>query len=403
MSMCEDELKNKVRRINGQNFIAKAAADSDISFIAYAKTPWHAISIDASIKFLRSKGLVNKGMIMVQPHPITGINLTNKNFLNNGYDVYFPPLEKNIGKIEISKLKRIKLICINRFRHIKHLMFILSGNKNKNCNKPIYVISPVFPNISVGAQITKMGRFVKFVVCDEGAGSYMSYETVKKPDWKQLFVGESGILKYYRTVFNHKIIFKFHNVISTMTFFKDNEQLIMNSPVLPFYKDVLLQHVDENENLKNKFDNAIIVCSSINENNAIQNDEEIKVWNDICECLHKHGYKLFLKPHPRDSYYSQFSKQWHCELIDDKSIAIEQICATSFPKIIIGHCSTALVNANLFYGIKSICVVNMLNNSNLSNDFVKSAKQFQYLFSNFIEFPSNIDDVLKIVKDSYVH
>lgn len=381
------------------NIILKTLAkDCSINFIASVISPWHAISLVASLNYMQqSLGIQMNGIVRVVKHPQTGyaIKENELQFANVKYicftDNYFLP-QFQTTSIGLSKWK---IFIQHRKQNYRLLKYVLLEGFNWRRKRPLYVLSPWNVNFSMGMVLVTEHYFVKYVILDEGIGNYIGNGLTKQ------VVKPFISLRQRKTYFIHNIIPiiwlpKFHHVINACAFEKKKKgRCVLKQFLRPYYQQAIIKHSISG---KTSFpvDGKVIICTSVLYDTIFQNSEDIIVWRDLCKVLYAAGIQLVLKPHPRDTFFASFAEEWHCELIDGHC-TIEDICACSKPIAIVGHHSTALVTANAFFSIPAICVTDLFNPQNVSKEFMDGAEKYKYVFFDMVQFPETYEDCLRMI------
>lgn len=383
-----------IQEITYHEFINKAASDKDINFIAFLITPWHAISLDASIKYLESIGIRLHGMVLISPHENTGVCVNESSFLKESYDLYIE--KRSITKTKSSEIlsqqqNAFSLFIQRRKKHLRYYDYIFRGGKNIANLLEMYVIQPVNPDPFLGLRLKQYGRHARFVLSDEGVGTYTPYYDTQPPQGKMI-TNIHAWQKYFREVIvGHRLMQFFHSTTYTMIFKKEHLSLVPRKEVIPFYRDVISQHVSsELWNKEVDLSNSVVIAPSVHmEEIESYHNEDVQVWKEVCAILDSMNLKIFMKPHPRDKFFRQFVSEWKCELIDIDGVSMEELCAKSCPKCIIGFASTALVTANMFYDIPVVCINELMNPALCSEQVQKSVAYYKKLFSKIVSFPQN--------------
>lgn len=392
--------QNSFIPIFSSDFVRKAAMDETINFIAFVITPWHAISLDASIAYLQNTGVQLKGMVLVFPHSRTGVCVKDDSFLRDCYTVYIEDkgssCQNNLPTIPSTK-KEEKLFSFFKRRraHWDFYKYVFFGGRNVEHLKEMYVMDVMYTEPNVGIVLRSNGRYARYVCYDEGIGSYFTPDADIRPTTYNLRKWAS----FFRvSVVGHRWTKYFHNVIFTMLFNKKGDVLYPREEVLPFYSRVIERHA---LNSKHHVDvsNAVVIATPIyNEEKQFYNGDDVRVWKETCDLLHTLGCDVYMKPHPRDDYYKQYAKQWHCQLISGSSLSMEEMCALSKPKCVIGGTTTALVTTNLFFKIPTLCVNTLVDRSKCDRQGIRFLDQFKKIFANYIYFPNTLEEMEQSIK-----
>lgn len=370
--------------------------DRSVNFIAFVISPWHLISLEASLSYLNSFGRQMNGIVCVVKHPKTGYTIKKQEelqvvgakyvcFTDNYYISCEKRMENSVWKSFIQHRKQnyhlLKHICIDGI--------------NWYGRSTVYVMSPWVVNFSVGVRLGMMHYFVRYVILDEGIGNYLGDGVTKKK------VASFTSMHQWKTYFMHNVmpyiwIPKFHHIFDARAFeLQSNGKCVLKSSLQLYYKQAIIKH-------SNRIDNSffvggkVIICTSVVYDGVFQNAEDIRVWQELCKTLYCAGIKMILKPHPRDNFFASFAESWHCELIGE-GYTLEEICAISKPLAVIGHHSTALVTVNAFFGVPAICVTDLFDSKNVSEKFMEGAERYKYIFSRMVQYPQNYDECVQMI------
>ena len=388
-----------ISHITHSGFISRAIRDKDINFIAFVVTPWHAISLDATLLYLQSKGKNLKGMVLISPHINSGINVTRDSFLGLNYELFIhdESLPVDTTSDLLPTKSRWRKFIDRRRNHREFYRYVLFGGINWRRLPELYIINQNNPETLLGLRMRNY-RHARFVLNDEGIGSYGSYFHMEAPigdKWK----GIRAWMNYFREeILARQWICKFHQAIYTTIFKVGGRPLVPNKKVLPYYNQVLVEHANQSKmDIHIDLSRAIVIAPSVYiEEKELYFGEDERIWQEICDALYNKGYKLYMKPHPRDKYFKSKAVEWHCELIDREGLSMEELCAISKPMCVIGCPSTALVTASLFYDIPAVCIVDMMNQSIV--DLAKiGLEEYKRMFGSLVKYPKTMEELLKII------
>lgn len=385
-----------MKTISRTEILDEIQQNSNVNFVAYVITPWHAISLNALLLFYRSKGIRLQGIVLIYPHNETGIHLSEKDFAMDGVEVYSTfdwggvYTKDDMGEMTFFTKKLHNLKKKVQFYH-----HAILGGVNIKRKQNFYLMAPVFPMVGIGAEILKLNKHIKYVALDEGVGTYLDNMEETFPTIRS--IRDIKCLKnYWRdiVVTNH-ILPICHKMQNAYLFCKRNICYV-NQEIAPFYRQAVASHVKSSQ-LDIDLTNTIVICTSVLYDNVFRDKEDIRVWEDVCKRLYSAGFKLAMKPHPRDTFFASFADSWHCKLLDAK-LSMEEICEYSSPLAIIGHHSTALVTAKALWNIQSICVTEMFDRNKVDAEFMRVADRFEQTFNQIVHFPKDLDCCIDLIK-----
>lgn len=350
----------------------------EINHVAYAITPWHAIGVDAAIRYLTDNGCPEGGVSVVLRHAKTGFCCRTDTFTND--DAYKFCLE---GYVSSSKIRTI-LDYSSR-------ILILVRNFFRRKKKNFYIVGP-WLEIPLTRLLLKkfFNRHIKLIVIDEGVAQYMGTLQNESP--------QNSLKKRGRQFFiymGNTFIANHFDSIDFRLMKKKNNQLFVNEIALPYYQDVLriLSKKINFNYLSEPLDNTFVICTTAWDRKQIQDNEDLNLLKRICAHLHDKGYRLLLKTHPRDSFFSNFTDDLHCSLLDCGSIAMEVLCEKYRFRGIISFSSTILITASVLFNIPTYCISDMLNRNKIGGTYLKEIDAFKNTFGQMITFVKNEDNV----------
>lgn len=352
----------------------------NINFVGRAITPWHAIGVDAAIKYLQNQGKSMNGLCLVLPHKQTGFSCREDVFLNN-------VSEKMCLDIQASGLSDF-------FKKIVYYFFLFFGNKSSGSD--FYIIGSQADAIvaSIAYRFFPKRRF-KFILVDEGVAAYMGTLKRKKPKVKSLS-SLIDVVKYFHFYYMGTVfVAKHHDIKDCRLLKKIGERLAPNDFIIPFYKQAISER-------KNTFlertisidkERTFVICTTAWARDKIEDDEDLRVLKIVCDSLHHRGFDLLLKTHPRDSFFSNHAEELHCKPIDLGRGSMESICAQISFKGVISFSSTVLVTAKLLYGISSYCLSDMLCRDKINSFYLEEIDSFKKTFFSNVSFISNAREI----------
>lgn len=383
--------------ISGFEFEKQAALDASVNLISTVITPWHAICLDAAIRYLESKGESIKGMVMIAPHVCSGINVDERCFLKGKYDLYLrnDAYTSKVQKVQCSRENSLHRFFKKRMSHLQRFVYVLFGGINWAKRKEIYVLDCIYPNCQLGRKLLKYGRFARHVVVDDGFISYYPHiwETVPQ---KSVFCVSEWAGYFRDVVVEHRWIFRFHTVVSALIFKKKGNALCPNDAVIPFFRLVLQEHSASDSRFQGlDLTNSVVIATGTHlEEKERYHDEDLRVWENVCNLLHERGYTIYLKPHPRDTFFKDYAPKLHAILLEDiENASIEDMCNKAKPVCIMGFPSNAIITPKLFFDIPTIGVFDLMDVSKCSEKAIENISTFKSLFSHLISIPKSLDEL----------
>lgn len=363
-------------------FQAKKIINSadNINYIARAVTPWHALGIEASVKYLESKYDTKlSGYVIILPHYLSGYAIDDK---------YFSNISANVIRIDAHNWRSFIASQITIIEFIFWSLFIKKRDGN------FFIISPLSFDISFIALFTKRLGSINpnFVRVDEGVAYYMTTGKRKPFKSKNIIVQLKNYLVHYENILGDRLINKNKFIDTTMFVKKNCGQLVKNEIIYPFYRELFKKEKNYILENRNKY---VIICTTAWNRLGIKDDEDLGVLVEVCKILRSFGYEILIKPHPRDSYFIEQEAKLKAKIIDSKSSSLEALLENSIskPTCIISFSSTTLVTSNLFWNLKTVCLSNLLNRNNISPVYLEEIDSFKHTFKNFTFFPDSLEDL----------
>lgn len=371
------------KEITAKDLVEIIKANPDINFVANAVTPWHAIAIDASIKWLQDQGVVLKGLCLLEPYTDYGFACDTNVFTNT------------VSKKYLYKYSFHPYHLLRRKFYFYRFIF---GNAHKRKSDDIVYLLSADRRINIGSYIYELlpHKHICFILTEEGVGTYLGTQEPIIPTYNS-FISYLKYLKFKHKISMNHYVEKHHEVVNNRLFTEDEDgELILNERIVPYYRDSVYDKAKRALGEAAKFDlrDSVLLCTNgWWPRSKVKDDEDYKVLLEVCNNLHAKGIKIILKPHPRDAFFAQHAKDLNAEIME-QSYPIEPICSISRPKAIIGYSSTALVTAKLFWNIPVYCLSDMLDQSKLDDFYIKETVNFKKKFHNYVCFPKRLEEIV---------
>ncbi len=389
-------------------FYHRALANSDVNFVASVVTPWHVLCLDAAIRYMEAKGTKMCGMVLIEPHVCSGFNVDERCFLGGHYEIYVvDDTPKNASAQPAKPVVQPSLWkqFLNRNRiHRERLNYVLFGGINWRNKREIYVFDYIYPDCKTGRYFARNGVFARHIIMDDGFISYFPNIWEKKPT-QSLLRDVHGWMQYFRDViWEHRLIFKFHHIISAFVFRKTKHALKVNEDVLPFFRLVFAEHATSDARLKglDLHDAVVLATGTHLEEIDRYKNEDLRIWEAICKMLHEKGVKIYLKPHPRDTFFRDCAEKWGCVLFDDiDRMSIEGMCYIGKPKCVLGFPSMAIITPKIFCDVPTIGVFDLIDKGKCNDYAMNIMGNFERLFAEYVKFPTTMDELSNEI-DKYI-
>lgn len=380
--------------------ICSLIRNEQINFVGTAVTPWHAHGIDCAIKYLQDRGVNIKGVIIIslaiKQGKVTHL-LTENNFINTCCIYY-----KQKASFDTS-LRYI----INNLRENWHS--VKAYNRQKGTNSTVYIVSAWHPNMNLFIYLRKnlnTDYNFKLMVVEEGLSTYFPEVKSTKHIWNLTKLSKNGVsllVSFAYQLLTTTLRNRFENkaqLINLNLLVENNERLQPNIVACKYYRKVLaeysnkyLQHV-----LIPDLNDCILIGTMAYLHSEIQGNSDVITLQKIVDELVDAGYRVYIKPHPRDVGYRERYATLRCEFID-VPCSIETLMV-KYPnlKAIISFSSTSLVTAQLLFNIKSISILNIIEKDKYGKYIQDEMDSFEKCFSTVVDIPHDISEMIQLLK-----
>ncbi len=158
--------------------LGKAVAEGRLGFLAAAMTPWHAIGVDAWVRHLRDRGEDRPGAVVMLPHFRDGLGIDASKFPLSLADggVGMHPVSTSLATSRTARVGQI-LTTAGRLAGLwasRPGPAGRPGAPSLAIGSPGYAAAGVFLLTQLCNLRTARGADVRFVLLDEGIGTYVS-------------------------------------------------------------------------------------------------------------------------------------------------------------------------------------------------------------------------------------
>lgn len=376
-----------------QELIKLVAGRPDINFLAAAITPWHALGINAAILQLAEQGIVLRGYIMVVAHDVTGTAIDESNFKAvENMDIQIICILPNT---EVRTLKEKLLLKIHKYR------YFISLPESKE-TELLYWLTPLKPSYEMIPRIAEVtSKRMQFIITDEGLGSYLN----SAYDWWLFSFLESGLKSGIRATWNLLIRDRFfHHSLIRRKQLQWNQLLTgkkkkwnVNTEVVRYYQKIL-----KTEGINKEYDyyaeSVLINSDMFSESGVLKDNEDVKVYQYICDLMHKAGVSVVLKVHPREKELERYNEM-NCRIEQKNELAQEVILASleRKPYCIVGTASTTLVTARLLFNIETISINYLMDTKKIVNK--KAVFDFNDTFDGLVYMPRSREELMDCFRE----
>lgn len=332
--------------------IVDTVLKDNINFIGFIVTPWHYVGIQAAIEMLKNRGEKISPLIVFGKH------------VDTGYAVDINAMPDNCYLFENSKIPLTGSDLLK--------MFIYYFKAQHSKKKVVYLFSAWHYNV------TRMGYFYsiqprRYILgkVDEGVATYMNHRSVK------------------RILADNIVSASLNKNINFNLFLKKGVKLSPNTEAIKWYKRVL--SIENRANIQES--KKVLIATPCFEDSPEEDIEIGKKIKNIIDGIRHLGFECVIKPHPRERDVSSKYSSLGCEIINN-SISLEEYMSKNKPVSIISTSSTSLVTAKLFYDVKPVSMVKILDLTQFSERHRDEMSSFQKVFVDSVSFPSTLSGVI---------
>lgn len=235
---------------------------------------------------------------------------------------------------------------------------------------------------------------------------------------RKIFKMEDGVLDYLenlkkdnsvKTILK-KILLQKHNFLySYRDYFKEFDKVIMLSKHLNVpnqkYVDLIrfkesiidcINSIYQDVQILESSGKVLLLTQSLSEDDVINENDEIELYENILKSLHKQELIAIIKPHPRSSISKMkklglLSQKYKCSMYLNYGTPAEAIILNNSFRAVVGVYSNTIIYSQKLFGIKSYTA---LDDDLISLMNTKNQKQFRYIKSQ-VDFYFNIDTLSK--------
>ena len=163
-----------------------------------------------------------------------------------------------------------------------------------------------------------------------------------------------------------------------------------------YYKKAMETHLQYIEFSVPTIDHKyVLVNTQPTSRDEIRDEIEIDLlWEEIINLYTNNGYKVLVKPHPREEDNLKYIKMG-AEVINEKHIAQELLLMKMrAPFVLISIFSTTLLTTPIFNDIRTVCLAPIVRNmKSISNDYRDELDRFIETFDNITQMVSALDEL----------
>ncbi len=340
----------------------------EYNFVGFVVTPWHLLGVRALLEKLKNEGRQIKHIICIMPHADTGYVFDLSNLPND------------CVCLKEGETPVLQAVFVRK-------LYILFKSQIGNSVDPIYIASSWNYRINTTIYLAfRLNR--KFILCkvDEGVATYMNtsnslYKSIQSKNWK-LFL---------RTVTSKVLQSLLRHPLNCNILLKKRGRLLQNEGIIPYYKKILFKKTSSSE-LSCK--NLVILATMAFPKKEVYNNELGNKIGILISALKERGFYCAIKPHPREEHPYEDYLKYNVDIIDN-TCSIEEYLIDKKPICLISFSSTSLITSKLFYNVKPISIINLLDLDNFSLKYYNEMNTFRKVFSDIVSFPNSVDEVVQ--------
>lgn len=377
--------------------IEKMKSDTNVNFVAFVRTPWHALGCNASLLKLKEQEKTLNGLVVLSEDSYNCENplLSADNFkalADN--EIGFELLYFNGNAFSSSVVDNIKIKLQSVFYLANH----------KKGTRKIYVLNPMQIN---DIFITRLKAAVPDsdivnIVIDEGLGVYMrsgfnwAVEQYHNTNSMKEFIRFIFDLQKKKLYVNKSI--KRREYINNDILINNNGKFEENKGIISYYRRVIDCDKVSNEKYS-RYSNSVIISAQLYfEDNQIKNNADLELYKKIISALSERNIGVVFKPHPRDKNLSRYDCL-DCFVDTDNTVSQEAILASLDvkPRAVLSFTSTSLVTSSLFYGIKTASLNSLLTKEDVQLTLLNEFSNFKKAFENVVYIPDSSEQLLGFI------
>lgn len=383
--------------LSHNQIIEKIKSDKAVNYVAFVRTPWHALGCNASLLKLKEQGIDLNGFAVLSkesydcPKPL--VSSDNFNVLADN-EIGCKVLYFNGNAFSSSTADNLKI----KLQSLSYL-----ANHKKGARK-IYVLNPMHIN---DIFITRLKKSVPDsdivnIVIDEGLGVYMRSEF----NWAvEQYHNTKSIKSFIRFLLNIqkkrlyvKKSIKRSEYINNNILFENNGSYEENKSITSYYKQAVDCDKVSVEKYSMYSDSVIISAQLYFEDNQIKNNADLELYKKIISVFSEKGIRVVFKPHPRDKNLNRYDCL-DCFVDADNTVPQESILASLDvkPCAVLSFTSTSLVTSALFYGVKTASLNGLLAKEDVQLTLLNEFSNFKKAFGSVVSVPDDFEELINFI------
>lgn len=356
----------------------------DYDYVSFVMTKWHVHSFEAVLSYLNKKNKKKlKGIVLIIKSDNSEYIVNKEHILKDDGCTFYYINKKDFFNHCFDFIKAICVYCnLSHYKKRKDVFYLIRPN------------GFTYKTLGFFYRGIKRKKIV-IVELDEGVGTYIQ----NNKTWLKSAKGEkNGILdylrlyiKYFESIFlkKSKIIAQGLYIDGRLLVKDSNDEYIPNYDLLEYYREAIEKSSKDVIDVSVFTGRYVIINTQPNSHKYIDN---------IMACIDyitKKGYKVILKPHPRELNEYNFINNDNL-VIYKELVSQEEILSVLDikPQFIVGYYSTTLVTANVLYDVKTISLDDSVIERNSIDETEKQIMlKFKNTFKKYVKFYSNIEEI----------
>lgn len=376
-------MKDNLTDLTSQQLVQRLKREKSIDYVALVTSSWHFLSAISTIKWLKDKKGVRRGLVLVFEHPTDGC-IIEPDLVNSKW---FDDLE----------VYNFKFGALATQSEIKHYL-----QKHQKEGREFYILRPVMPKLEFSVMLynENVRKNIVHIVIEEGLATYMRdwkgwlFEDLHTCDmiaaWNQIS------MRTWKKYYSEAMLFRRGELIQNTLFVKKGNNFVKNRRAIIYFKWVLqkTKNIYDCKAYEN-YQGSVIVCTqTYGEQKRILDNADMHELEHLVKKLKEAGNQVIIKPHPREKNIEKYIKLG-CEVDTQNSVPLESILASLDikPRCIVGITTTTLITAKLFWDIPAISMARLINHDSYAKEIVGEIDNFCRIFGRVIQIPDNYQKI----------
>ncbi len=370
--------------------------NSQINYLAFPLTKFHAVGVKASIMYLSERNIELYGNIYIGTHVVTGRHI-EVNYFN---DVI------HTNEINIS-------YGVNEFRHKKGFLqkskkFITNNRRLDNSRRTIYLVS-VDPLYDLAVELYSLNIQCVFICIDDGTATYSnpyklslyySYFFERKKLLLNIVNKYKSLLSTYLSLKTKKKYEKNKKLINFHLFYRRKRFLEKNTEVEKYYLKAFNLNSNQMNNTVYK-KSVLFNTQCLVESGLTDGIVDLELYKKAINIVQKYDKNIVVKTHPREidcSKYDNLGVMVLTESYCTQEDILASLQKDDLPKCIISISSSTLLNAIGIFGIPAISLSKILLREKNSKVMIDDTNNYVRMLEGAILFPNDFAEFEDLIQ-----